>query len=155
MGEPALVRIIKHLEPGWMRRQKKMHLTIKLPPDQIKPGLKEDVDAAVKRFCREKIEDNKMKLRNLRWNGIRAIPFSILFLGICLGLGRLLGGGVLTFIPEGLQVIFSEGFTIIGWVSLWDPVETLLFDPIPVKRENEILEYLMDIDIDIQAQRSL
>jgi hypothetical protein len=28
----------------------------------------------------------------------------------------------------------------------------LLFDPIPIKRENRILEYVMDMDIDIQAQ---
>jgi hypothetical protein len=150
MGESAIVRITRRLEPGWMRRRKKLHLTVKLPPDQIKPGLKEDVDAAVKRYCHAKIKDNKIRLANLYWVGLRAIPFSFLFLAVCLSLGRLLGGGVLTFIPDSLQSALSEGFTIIGWISLWDPVETLLFNPI--RRENEILKYVMDMDIDIQAQ---
>ena len=152
MGESAIGRIIKRLEPGWTRRRKKLHLTIKLPPDQIKPGLKEDVDAAIKRYCHARIKDNKIKLANLHWVGLRAIPFSFLFLAVCLSLGRFLGGGVLTFIPDGLQSAISEGFTIIGWISLWDPVETLLFDPIPIRHENGLLEYVMDIDIDIQAQ---
>jgi hypothetical protein len=152
MGESAIVRITKRLEPGWMRRRKKLHLTVKLPPDQIKPGLKEDVYVAIKRYCHARIKDNKIKLANLRWVGMRAIPFSFLFLAVCLSLGRILGGGVLTFIPDSLQSALSEGFTIIGWISLWDPVETLLFDPIPIKRENRILEYVMDMDIDIQAQ---
>lgn len=152
LGESSITRIIRRLEPGWKLRRKKMHLTIKLPPDQLKPGLKQDVDTAVERFCHEKIEDNKMKLRNLRWGGLRALPFAFLFLAICLSLGGLIGNGVLTIIPEGLQSAFGEGFTIIGWVSFWRPVETLLFDPISIWHENEILEYIMDMDIDIHAQ---
>jgi hypothetical protein len=111
-----------------------------------------DVDAAIKRYCHARIKDNKIKLANLHWVGLRAIPFSFLFLAVCLSLGRILGGGVLTFIPDSLQSAFSEGFTIIGWISLWHPVETLLFDPIPIRHENELLKYVMDMDIDIQAQ---
>lgn len=152
MGEPAFMRIVKRLEPGWARRKEKLHLTIKIPADQLKPNLNQEVHAAIQRMGNAKINDNKMKLRNLRWRGLRALPFSFIFLAFCLGLGKLLGGGILTFIPDTLQAVFSEGFTIIGWVSLWDPVETLLFDPIPIRRENEVLEYVMDMDIDIQAQ---
>jgi hypothetical protein len=33
MGESAIVRISRRLEPGWMRRRRKLHLTVKLPPD--------------------------------------------------------------------------------------------------------------------------
>jgi hypothetical protein len=152
MGEPAIMRIVKRMEPGLMRRKEKLHLTIKIPASQVKPSLKQEVYTSIHRMCRAKIEDNKMKLRTLRWRGLRALPFSFIFLAFCLGLGKLLGGGMLTFIPDTMQSVFSEGFTIIGWVSLWDPVETLLFDPIPIRRENDVLEYVMDLDIDIQAQ---
>ena len=54
---------------------------------------------------------------------------------------------------EWLGSALSEGFYIIGWVSLWNPVETLLFDPLPVKRENKVLKLFLDMPIGIEPRR--
>ncbi len=89
-------------------------------------------------------------LKNIRWKGIRALPFSFIFLGACIAVGTFLGSGIVSFIPSWLGSALNEGFYIIGWVGLWDPTETLLFDPLPVKNENKILQELMTIPIDIQ-----
>jgi hypothetical protein len=53
-------------------------------------------------------------------------------------------------IPIWLGPILKEGLTIIGWVSLTGPAETLIFYSLPIKRENKILSILMDIPIEIQ-----
>jgi hypothetical protein len=150
MGESAITRLIKQLKPGWTRHQRDMHLTILLPRDQITPGIAEVVKGAIQRYCRVKTEDNMITLKNIRWKGIRALPFSFIFLGACIAVGTFLGSGLVSFIPVWLGSALNEGFYIIGWVGLWDPTETLLFDPLPVKNENKILQELMMIQIDIQ-----
>jgi hypothetical protein len=47
MGGAAITRLIKHLKPGWTRHQKDLHLTILLPPDQITPGLTDQVKGTI------------------------------------------------------------------------------------------------------------
>lgn len=150
MGQSAITRLIKQLKPGWTRHHRDLHLTILLPHDQITPGLAAKVKGAIQRFCRVKTEDNMITLKNIRWKGIRALPFSFIFLGACIAVGTFLGSGLISFIPSWLGSALNEGFYIIGWVGLWDPTETLLFDPLPVKNENKILQELMMIPIDIQ-----
>jgi hypothetical protein len=122
-----------------------MQLTILLPPDQITPGLAEEVQGAIRRYCRVKLGDNEMQLRNIRWNGIRQIPFGFVFLAVCITLGTIFGQ-----VSARWGSVLNEGFYIIGWVSLWGPTETLLFDPLPIKRENKILEIMMNIPLVIQ-----
>lgn len=150
MGQSALTRLIKQLKPGWVRHHRDLHLTILLPPDQITPGLADQVKGAIQRFCQVKIEDNMMTLKNIRWRGIRALPFSFAFLAVCIAIGTFFGSGLVSFIPVWLGTALNEGFYIIGWVGLWNPTETFLFDPIPIKNENKILQELMRIPIDIQ-----
>jgi len=153
MGQSALDRVIRHLRPGWEIRARHWRLTLWLPPDQITPGLPDQVKGAICRYCRTKIEDNTIQLRNVRWKGIRKLPLSFTFLAICIGLGSLFGSGTNTAIPAWLGETLNEGFIIIGWVSLTGPAETLLFDPLPIRRENKILALLMDIPIEIQPRK--
>ncbi len=153
MGQSALERAIKRLKPGWTLRSRGLRLTILLPPDQVTPGLQDRLQKAIRRFCETKIEDNMIQLRTIRWNGIRGLPFAFAFLAVCVGIGTVFGSGVVTGRSEWLGSALSEGFYIIGWVSLWDPVETLLFDPLPVKRENKVLRLILDTPIEIGQRR--
>jgi hypothetical protein len=145
MGQSAISRIIRHLKPGWSHRNRDMRLTIVLPPDQITPGLADEVQGAIRRYCRVKLEDNEMQLRNIRWSGIRQIPFGFAFLAVCITLGTIFGQ-----ISTSWGSVLNEGFYIIGWVALWGPTDTLLFDPLPIKRENKILKIMMNIPLVIQ-----
>ncbi len=45
----------------------------------------------------------------------------------------------------------SEGFLIAGWVSLWYPIEVLLYEWWPYSRENRIYERIMNMDIVLKA----
>jgi hypothetical protein len=150
MGQSAFSRVVRQLKPGWTLHARDLRMTILLPDDQITPGLEEQVKVAVHRACRMKTEDNMTLLRTIRWNGIRQLPFSFAFLAVCVGLGTFFGSGIMPGIPVWLGTVLNEGFYIIGWVSLWGPTQSLLFDPLPVKRENRILLALMDIPIEIR-----
>ncbi len=149
MGKSAISRLITQLKPGWSRDAGTVHLVIMLPGDQITADLTGQVSTAIRRFCQTKMEDNRMLLKNIRWNGIRQIPFGFAFLAGCIFLGTLFGSGLVP-VPPAAGTVLNEGFYIIGWVSLWGPTETLLFDPLPVKRENKILQVLMDIPVEIR-----
>lgn len=47
-------------------------------------------------------------------------------------------------LPLGhFQQAFSEGFLIIGWVALWRPVETLLYDWWPIVQEQRKVQRLL------------
>jgi hypothetical protein len=89
MGQSARERVIRQLRPGWTLRARHWQLTIRLPPDQITPGLADQITGAIYRFCRTKIDDNTIHLRNVRWKGIRKLPFGFTFLAICISLGSL------------------------------------------------------------------
>ena len=45
LGEPALLRVLKNAEPGFIRRGGQIRLTVLLPPDQLTPDLPAQVDA--------------------------------------------------------------------------------------------------------------
>jgi hypothetical protein len=152
MGQSAMERLIRQLKPGWSLHTRNVRLTIMLPADQITPETQSQIRGSFERFCRKKIEENTIQLRNIRWSGIRQIPFSFVFLAVCIGLGTLFGSGLIPHIPAWLGTVLNEGFYIIGWVSLWGPTETLLFDPQPLKRENKILNKLVSIPLDIQPR---
>jgi hypothetical protein len=55
--------------------------------------------------------------------------------------------------PSLFKSILAEGFTIIGWVGLWHPVETLLYDWIPIARENDVYQFIQAMDIEILPQK--
>jgi hypothetical protein len=38
-------------------------------------------------------------------------------------------------------------------VVLWHPVEAFMYDPIPLRRENNVLRYLKTMEITIESRR--
>jgi hypothetical protein len=152
LGQPALLRVIQRLEPGFVKHGRKIHLTVQLPPDQFTPDLKVHVDRALGRYCEARIADNDVKLRRMRWNGLRSLPSAIAALGICLALSALFLSNTLTFLSNAVNQLLGQGFGIISWVVLWHPVEVFLYDPLDVRRESSVLRYLMTMDIAIEPQ---
>jgi hypothetical protein len=153
MGHSAITRIIRQLGPGWTFQARHMRLVIRLPPDQITPGTLDQVRNAIRRFCGTKMDDNKILIRQIHWNGFRKLPFGFGFLAVCLSLGALFRSGALTGMPAWLSTTLDQGMTIIGWVALTMPAQTILFDPLPIKRENVILKTLLDMPVEIQQRQ--
>lgn len=152
MGQSAVERALRKVggEKGWDRRS--YRLVLRLPREKITPGLADQAQASLERFCREEIEDNKHRLAVIRRTGLRQIPYAFTFLAIFVSLGLIFGSDLVTDISPLLGTILSEGFFIVGWVSLWGPAETLLFDRFPIWRENRVLKALMRTEIDVVAR---
>ena len=55
-------------------------------------------------------------------------------------------------LPEGtLRRLVHEGFTITGWVAMWRPAETLLYDWWPLLEERRVVERILEAPIDVKV----
>ncbi|NLX48617.1 MAG: hypothetical protein GXY82_01835 [Methanospirillum sp.] len=56
------------------------------------------------------------------------------------------------YVGPVLSFIFAEGVLVIGVVALETPVGKILYDHLPYRRENEVLEILMQMEIEVLPQ---
>lgn len=52
--------------------------------------------------------------------------------------------------PPGALSILREGLVIFGWVSLWKPIELILFDWVPMLEKLRLYKRLLQADIDVR-----
>jgi hypothetical protein len=152
MGESALDRIIEHMTPGRVRKKRPIRLVIQLPPEKIVPDLAGRTEVAIRRWARQKTQDNHLKISIGRWNGFRALPPGFLFLAICVVLSTFMLESLGPYAGSVLTFILAEGVLIVGIVALETPVGAILYDHLPYRRENEVLEIVMQMEIEILPQ---
>ncbi|MFN8376856.1 MAG: hypothetical protein U0694_28785, partial [Anaerolineae bacterium] len=56
--------------------------------------------------------------------------------------------------PQWLDAFLSEGLIIAGWVSMWYPLEVLLYEWWPGYRDHQIYAYISRMDVHIEAKDS-
>jgi hypothetical protein len=142
-----MIKTALRSQPGRLRTR----TTIFLPPENIEPDMAEKTRIAVRRFCRFKSQQNKNTMKTLRGEAYRALIAGILFLTA----GLLLASAVetMTFIPSLLRTLLSDGFDIAFWVILWRPVDFFLFDLLTYKKNEQIYDQLMQMEIVIAQER--
>jgi hypothetical protein len=148
VGESGLLRMVRRYAALW--RTGTVHLTVQLPPDEVSTETVCMIRAAISRYCQLKTEGNNEMLGLMRRNGLRSLLIGLAFLAVAMVLAGLFASDVLPSIPHFVRTILSEGFTIIGWVALWHPFEALVYDPIPLRRENAIYRMLPAIEITVE-----
>lgn len=152
MGQSVLERVLDHYQHEKGLLKKRHRLVLLMPPDKIAPGLAERCQAAMGRYADTAITDNRFRMAALRRNGLRQIPYSLVFLSACILLGILLGSEAVSAIPTWVSTVVSEGAFIVGWVALWGPVDTLLFARFPLIGENLALLALKGTELEIRPQ---
>ncbi len=144
----GLETIVSELKPKALIR--KVRTTIILPADQLLPDTEVRLREALMRYCQYHIRQTRQDLISLRWQGIKALQNGIIFLGVCLLLSTLFENA--DMLPVWLRRFGGEGFLIAGWVSLWHPIEILLYEWWPFSRQIHIYESIMRMDIVFQEE---
>ncbi len=85
-------------------------------------------------------------LRLLRY-GAASFAIGILFLSVCLALGRALTVSASLWDPA----LIREGLLILGSVAMWRPTEVLLYDWWPLARRRALLRRLAAIPIEVRG----
>ena len=150
LGHSGMERMMRNIKPsGFFQRSKRYHLIIRMPPDKALPGATVQAKALLSKYGSRMIEDNNNRITQIQKKGRRQLPFALVILFICIGLGIFFGLELFVDQSPILALAISEGFYIVGWIALWRPMDVLLFDPMEVRMENRLLRHLMEMPIDI------
>jgi hypothetical protein len=112
-----------------------LHVPAREMPSQKEGAALSDAITAYFRYRRDK---EARKLRSLLREGRQALAIGIAFLFIC----GILGWIALRKLSAPLGSFLDEGLLIIGWVALWRPLELLLYEWRPIRREWRVLDAL-------------
>ncbi len=105
----------------------------------------DSIKEAITHFFEYKIEILTGDLRNFLQRSQYFLMVGIFLLGICLWVAQQLGGSSV----DGIRSIIREGVVIIGWVSMWKPIELLLFDWFPIYQMKSLYKKLNESEIRI------
>ncbi len=107
----------------------------------------DDVCPAIRAHFEYELERIERHRRRQRRTGAVA-----LVVGIVLLLGLLSIAHVIATAPENsVREAIREGLVIMSWVALWRPVDTLIYEWLPLHRERKLFARLLDAPIDIRV----
>jgi hypothetical protein len=107
----------------------------------------EDVCPAIRAHFEYELE--RIERRRRRQLRTGAVSFLV---GIAILLGLLSIAHVLvTSSANSLTEAIREGLIIMSWVALWRPVDTLIYEWLPLHRERKLFMRLLDAQIDVRV----
>jgi hypothetical protein len=122
--------------------ERQTKLLIHLPAEACDTDDARTLPAAIAHYFDYRALQSQIELHRLLRRGLAMLAIGLLFLFACLSLRSLLAG------IEGDGMI-AEGLLIIGWVALWRPVETFLYDWWPVLRQKRRFEAMAQMPVQV------
>jgi hypothetical protein len=131
---------------------KHARLIVRLPPDQITPDLGDQLEQALDRYCRARIEDNDLQVHlSRRQHTFGMITVTVLVLAV-IAVAYLLFTTIWADATDIVKTLVAASISVFAWVILWDPLEALLFDWAPPARENRALAHIMDMQVVVESR---
>jgi hypothetical protein len=111
-----------------------------------RPG---EIEAALRAHFEGLIERNIRDRRRRRRIGQLTLVLAIMLVIVLIAASQFVAKLVPGSVGEGLK----EGLQISSWVAMWRPIETLIYDWIPARRERSIASKLLAASIDVRAAK--
>lgn len=113
-------------------------IVVYLPMEEIQPGFEQKLNKVLDIYGDARLEKLKREEKRALGSSLSALAWGFAFMLVC----QIIG--VLADFPEHptLTNTISEGFLVLGWVALWKPFETLLFDWRPSVERTKLHERL-------------
>jgi hypothetical protein len=134
---------------GWARearREAPLALLVHVDGAPERPDDTSIVRDAVREFFLQRSLVSRRRLRQLFRIGRTSLLIGVVFLGLSLGLSgmveRLMGG-------ERMGALARESLLIGGWVAMWRPLETFLYDWWPIRAEARLFDRLSAMPVRI------
>ena len=107
---------------------------------------KSRLERAIHNYFNERARFCRHELRQLMREGRLSLVIGLSFLGLCLGISRLLAN----HIPySGFAELLSEGLLVGGWVAMWRPMEIFLYRWWPIVRRRRIYLRLANMPVTV------
>jgi hypothetical protein len=109
------------------------------PPGEVENGVHAHFDYELKRLQRRRREQVR--------TGWVALAVALVGVVLLVGLAELVARVITGTLGAGIK----EALVISSWVLLWRPVELLIYDGIPGRRQRRVLRRLLEASIEIRA----
>jgi hypothetical protein len=104
-----------------------------------------DVEDGIRHYFSTRANTKRLELNQLMRRGRLSLGVGLVFLILCLFLGGVMARSGFGTVSE----IITEGFTIVGWVAMWRPLEIYLYDWWPLFEERRRFDRLARIKVQI------
>lgn len=108
-------------------------------PHEVKDGVHAHFEYELERLQRRRREQVR--------TGWVALAIAIVAVVVLVGLAGLVARVIAGALGAGIK----EALVISGWVLLWRPVELLIYDGIPWRRQRRVLRRLLEASIELHA----
>jgi len=127
--------------------KKPLEIMIHLPPNEVSTEIEVNLTRAIRNHFSYKNLLTEIELRRILYQGRTNFLIALIFLFLCLLTIRLLSN----FEESLMKSLFSEGLLIMGWVAMWEPINTLLYGWWPIVHKRNIYQKIIDMDISIRT----
>ncbi len=126
-----------------MPKGEEARIVVYLPMEQIQPGLEQKLNKVIDIYGDVRLARLKREEKRALRAALSALAWGFAFMLVC----QIFG--VFADFPEHptLTNTISEGFLVLGWVALWKPFETLLFDWRPSVQRRKLHEGLATMPV--------
>ncbi len=124
------------------------NIIINLPSKKLNEIDTNQISAKFIHYLRGQLEENMEKMYLFKKNLIRVFRNAFLFLTLCMLLVSIFAHpSFMPNMPQVIRKVLTEGFTVIGWVVLWKPVELVINELGQLKKKNKIYKKLINTPI--------
>jgi hypothetical protein len=107
-----------------------LRLVLHLPEEHRGDEVRDQLSSALRNYFSWRAEEARRDLSRVLRDGRVSMAIGLLFLVFCTGMRQL----AVAFTEGMLTHLLDEGLLIIGWVALWRPIQTFLYDWWPIRR---------------------
>jgi hypothetical protein len=138
---------------GWARDMpRKARLAMLVYVDRpVAPHECAVVRDAVRAFFSHRANDARQRLRQLLRIGRTSLLIGLMLLGASIGFGTLVAS---TLPGRPIAEILRESLLIGGWVAMWRPLKTFLYDWWPIRAEAALCDRLSTMPVRVASGRS-
>lgn len=147
LDEDASDYIITSAEEIGVKKLGKLKIYVKNSAETHNPRL---IQKSIHKYFSYRLELNRRKIKKTLSTGYKSLAIGIVFLSFSVFLSRFIGD----FDEKTLVNSFlKEGFLLLGWVSMWKPVNIFLYDWWPIMESQKVLSALSEVAIEFDFQK--
>ena len=111
------------------------------------PGATKDVERAVHHYFAYRAKLNRLDFRHMMKQGRISLVIGVTFLTICIVLGNFIAG----WVDAPWSLLLREALMIGGWVAMWRPLQTYLYDWWPLRHRGQIFEKMSRMAVELKS----
>lgn len=124
-----------------------LKIVIYIEEEEKKSSLsRESICDAIHSFLTYRIEIQRGDIKSFIRRSQIFLLIGLFILILCLSLSQQ----IIVPHPPGAMGVIREGIVIFGWVSIWKPIELILFDWYPLYEKLRYFKKLLETEIDVR-----